>query len=76
MRSLDKLVAYLMKTYHIPPDHVLGHSDCKSTDCPGRHLNVAVVRRHAVEILAGEGITFPADTRLAAADGELIRDAK
>jgi N-acetyl-anhydromuramyl-L-alanine amidase AmpD len=58
MRSLDRLVAYLMKTYHIPPDRVLGHNDCKSTDCPGKHLNVAVVRRAALAILAADGETF------------------
>src|SRR2546423_1565105 len=33
MKSLSKLVAYLMKTYHIPPDRVLGHGDTKPTDC-------------------------------------------
>ena len=32
MRSLATLVSYLMKTYHIPADHVLGHRDCKSTE--------------------------------------------
>ena len=35
-KSLAKLVAYLMKTYHIPADHVIGHGDTKATDCPGR----------------------------------------
>ena len=25
LRSLSKLVAYMMKTYHIPADHVIGH---------------------------------------------------
>jgi len=74
MRSLDKLVAYLMKTYHIPPDRVLGHDDCKSTDCPGKHLSVALVRRSALAILASDGVTFPATARHAASD-ELIRDA-
>ena len=74
MRSLDKLVAYLMKTYHIPPDHVLGHSDCKSTDCPGKHLSVAVVRRAVEQMLAEEGISFT-EPRLAGTD-EMIHDVK
>jgi hypothetical protein len=74
MHSLEKLVAYLMKTYHIPPDHVLGHSDCKSTDCPGKHLSVAVVRRAVVEMLAQDGYSF-AEPRLAASD-EMIHDVK
>jgi hypothetical protein len=74
MRSLDKLVAYLMKTYHIPPERVLGHDDCKSTDCPGKHLSVALVRRGALAILASEGETFPPPVRHDPSE-ELIRDA-
>jgi hypothetical protein len=74
MRSLDKLVAYLMKTYHIPPDRVLGHNDCKSTDCPGKNLNVAVVRNAAVQMLADAGDEVPQDAQLAA-DEEMIHDA-
>ena len=74
MHSLEKLVAYLMRTYHIPPDHVLGHSDCKSTDCPGKHLNVAVVRAAAVRILASEGVTF-AEARRPGPNDELIHAA-
>ena len=72
MRSLDKLVAYLMKTYHIAPDHVLGHNDCKSTDCPGKNLNVAVVRQAAARILADAGDAVPPDAL--AVSGELIHD--
>jgi N-acetylmuramoyl-L-alanine amidase len=75
MRSVEKLVAYLMRTYHIPPDHVLGHNDCKSTDCPGKHLNVAIIRRAAERILADDGYVFPAEPRLAASD-ELIHAVK
>jgi hypothetical protein len=52
LASLDKLVAYMMRTYHIPADHVLRHKDTKSTDCPGRYLNIDQVRRQAA-ILAG-----------------------
>jgi hypothetical protein len=53
---------------------VLGHNDCKSTDCPGKFLNVQVVRRAAVEMLASDGINI-ADPVLASTD-ELIHDAK
>ncbi len=55
MRSLAKLVAYLMKTYRIPSDHVLGHGDTKPTDCPGHNMSVAAVRRMAAGILADSG---------------------
>jgi N-acetyl-anhydromuramyl-L-alanine amidase AmpD len=49
MSSLVRLVAYLMRTYHIPASHVIGHHDVKRTDCPGRYLSVAAVRRMAME---------------------------
>jgi N-acetylmuramoyl-L-alanine amidase len=55
MHSLAKLVAYLMRTYHIPPDRVLGHGDTKATDCPGKNMSVAVVRSMAERLLADEG---------------------
>ena len=61
LHSLEKLVAYLMKTYHIPPSHVLGHNDCKATDCPGRNLNVASVREQAERLVADGNIDFNAN---------------
>jgi hypothetical protein len=47
MESLARLCAYMMITYHIPPDHVLGHRDTKATDCPGRNMNLNTVRTMA-----------------------------
>ncbi len=47
MESLARLCAYMMITYHIPADHVLGHRDTKATDCPGRNLNLNTVRHMA-----------------------------
>ena len=77
LRSLNKLVAYLMATYHIPADHVLGHRDTKSTDCPGRNLNVAQVRRTAVQTLAAAGEPIPHGSRSPAlARGELLTDSR
>ena len=73
MRSVEKLVAYLMKTYHIPAQNVLGHGDCKSTDCPGRNLSVAEVRRGAGQILVDGGESVGEPSRLASSD-ELIHD--
>jgi hypothetical protein len=52
IQSLEKLVSYLMRTYHIPANRVLGHGETKATDCPGRFLNVAVVRRACAEMVA------------------------
>ncbi len=72
MASLDKLVSYLMKTYHIPSDHVLGHRDTKSTDCPGAHMSVAAVRRACNRMLADAGEQVPPDTL--AASGEMLVD--
>jgi hypothetical protein len=52
VKSLERLVAYLMKTYHISADHVLGHGETKATDCPGRFMNVAMVRRACAQMVA------------------------
>ncbi|HEX2972517.1 MAG TPA: peptidoglycan recognition family protein [Tepidisphaeraceae bacterium] len=54
--SLVRLVAYLMRTYHIPADHVIGHHDVKRTDCPGRNLSVTVVRKMAAEYGSGVAV--------------------
>jgi hypothetical protein len=54
MQSLAKLVSYLMATYKIPADHVIGHRETgKATDCPGDHFPIAAVRRSAAQMLAG-----------------------
>ncbi len=68
VKSLSKLVAYLMRTYHISADHVLGHGDCKPTDCPGRNMSVASIRRNASQILAASGVD-PDFTKTAWAEG-------
>lgn len=76
LRSLSRLVAYLMKTYKIPPDHVLGHRDTKSTDCPGRYLSVAQVRRMSEQLLAAAGDPIPQDHRAYHASAELLHEQK
>jgi hypothetical protein len=67
IQSLSKLVAYLMVTYHIPADHVLGHGQTKATDCPGRNVHIAEIRQLATHLAAGKA---PADTY--ARSGELL----
>lgn len=52
MRSLNRLVAYLMQTYHISQSNVIGHRDTKPTDCPGRFVNVAAIRQQAAHTVA------------------------
>jgi hypothetical protein len=75
VKAVEKLVAYLMKTYHIPPDHVLGHRDCKSTDCPGRNVSVAKIRTQCIQILAAAGDPIPVDKHPASfASGEMLHD--
>jgi len=54
VRAVAKLAAYLMQTYHIPPNRVIGHCDAKPTDCPGRHFSVAQVRQMATHLAMGE----------------------
>lgn len=60
-QELSRLVAYLMKTYNIPPERVLGHRDTKATECPGRYMNIEVVRRQAAQALADAGDEIPRD---------------
>jgi len=55
MASLTKLVAFLMQTYRIPPQNVLGHRDTKPTECPGRYVNIAAVRQAAAQAIADAG---------------------
>lgn len=38
MTSLSALVDYLTKRCHIPPENILMHRHCKSTECPGIHF--------------------------------------
>jgi hypothetical protein len=54
LASLEKLIAYMMVTYHITPDRILRHKDTKQTACPGRYLDINMVRR-AATAMAGEG---------------------
>jgi hypothetical protein len=49
LHSLAHLTAYLMHTYRIPPERVLGHRDCKPTHCPGQNFDMALLRRLAVQ---------------------------
>lgn len=52
LESLAELVAYLMRQNGIPAERVLGHRDCKPTDCPGRNLDMGVVRQMAQRVIA------------------------
>ena len=61
MKSVARLVAYLSKKYNIPPDRILGHGQTKSTDCPGRYLSIAEVRRQSARVLTAAGETVPAE---------------
>ena len=74
MKSLAKLVAYLMKTYRISSDRVVGHGDTgRATECPGRLLNVAQVRQMSLRALADAGDPLsPSETQTAAV--ELLHD--
>jgi hypothetical protein len=76
MRSLAKLVAFLMHRYDIPLECVIGHRDTKATECPGRNLSIQMVRRMAAEDLAaaGEGVPAPTATASTMVPGELLRD--
>jgi len=70
IKSLERLVAYLMKTYHVPADRVLGHGETKPTECPGRYLNVASVRRACAQMVASSESPERADNKANANPGE------
>lgn len=55
MRGLATLVAHLQRTYRIPSSRIIGHGDTKATDCPGRNMKVAEVRRQSAQLLAEAG---------------------
>jgi hypothetical protein len=59
LQSLSRLVAYLMKTYHVPADRVIGHGETKATDCPGRNVHIAEIRQMAAAQLAAAGEAVP-----------------
>ena len=71
MQSLAKIVAYMMKTYNISPDRVIGHRDTKSTECPGKNMNIDTVRRMATALLADSGWT--PDEKTVAAGEEMLK---
>jgi hypothetical protein len=52
IKSLDRLVVFLMKKYNVPVDHVLGHGETKDTQCPGRFLHVATIRAQVQKMIA------------------------
>ena len=76
IRSLERLVAYLMKTYHISADHVLGHGETKATDCPGRFMNVAMVRRACAQMVASSEAPAQANSKVPNPGEELLVDSR
>lgn len=54
MQSLAQLTGYLMTAYHIPASRVIGHRDAKHTDCPGRFMDLGIVRTMASRVAASQ----------------------
>ena len=60
MAAVTKLVAHLTRTYRIAPTNVLGHGQTgKPTDCPGRYMNIAEIRRRSGQAMADAGEALP-----------------
>ena len=70
LQSLARLTAFLMRTYHIPADRVIGHGSIpgKKTNCPGKYLDIGQLRRMASAVA---GMPEPQQV---AAGTELLRD--
>ncbi|MGF1634860.1 MAG: N-acetylmuramoyl-L-alanine amidase [Phycisphaerae bacterium] len=47
LRSLARLIGYLMVENNIPEDKVIGHRDTKDTQCPGRYFTETMIRQVA-----------------------------
>jgi N-acetyl-anhydromuramyl-L-alanine amidase AmpD len=63
LAALNRLVAFLMKTYHVSPGKVLGHEATgRATECPGKFLDVASVRRAAGQMAGVEAAQPMAQT--------------
>jgi hypothetical protein len=82
LESAAKLVAFLERTYNIPPERVFGHGMVHtfdkggtSTDCPGRNMNVAQIRQMSARVIAESGGTVPAEATATASGGELLYSA-
>ncbi len=67
--AVERLSAFLMRTYHIAPDHILGHGDTKATDCPGTYTDMDAIRYGAAK-LAGPRLV--ADAARPRAGAELM----
>jgi hypothetical protein len=79
LQSLSKLVAYLMKSYNVPADRVIGHGETKATDCPGRNVHIADIRQMATAQLAAAGDAVPTTGEppvARAASGEMLSDLR
>jgi hypothetical protein len=46
LTALDSLVSQLRSNWKIPASGIRGHSDWKTTDCPGRYLRAWVGTQH------------------------------
>jgi N-acetylmuramoyl-L-alanine amidase len=56
LQSLTQLTAWLMQSYHIPASRVIGHRDAKSTNCPGRYMDLPWLRTMASRTAAQSGV--------------------
>jgi hypothetical protein len=74
LESVTRLVSYLMETYHIPAEDVLGHGQTKPTDCPGRNLSIAWLRGESIHRLADWVGAAPGP--VASTTGEMLKPIK
>ncbi len=58
-QELVRLVAWLMETYDVPRQNIIGHRDTKSTACPGKFMNLQALRQRASQAIIAEGREVP-----------------
>jgi hypothetical protein len=76
MASLTKLTGYLMQAYRVSPQNIVGHRDTKATECPGRFVNLALIRQSAAKAVAEAGGRIEPDKVQTAAGGELLQNVR
>ncbi len=75
LASLAKLTAFLQQTYGISAGNIVGHDDTgKQTACPGRNMNIAVVRRMAGSLVAEASGSISSHATVSA--GELLQSIR
>jgi hypothetical protein len=81
LESVARLVAFLQRTYNVPPERVFGHGTVHtfdrggtSTECPGRNMPIAQIRQMSARMIAEAGGGVPTEATATASGAELLQN--